>query len=1557
MRMLNQEKSTNNSDQQPQLSEGQREDSHKIPDAMRMLNQEKSASSFSQGSADTNQQQQNQHQPIGAESTPDNHKPPPITHHDTPAAPPSPSPDTDNNPATPPPNRTDDQQQATELATGANQTPQKTATDTQPPEQGITDPQQDPPAEIHQRLQAPAAAPRSSQPEHSAAEQGEPATDLATDPAPDNDNTALPAGEQETNEGQPASPDPAQNEASQKNDIPSENDSEAREEAKGTEQVTNETNDDVAQARTNEQDQQATPESDPESSPPGPPNQSGQPNSEQGTQDDNLADTPEKPNHTPLPSDTDTRDKDTSEESGESNTENPLQQISEKTNTPTEDDTTPLEDKDTITQSGTDATSDESDPDSQLNDNLERPENPRDLARPQDQLDTCGDPIDVASGNVVMHQTDVELAGTLPLILTRTHVSSYQAGRSFGPSWASTLDQRLKIDDEGACYASADGMVLVYPPTAAGIPILPVEGPRWPLTRINTGTYTITDPQHGHTLHFTTTTPNNPILPLTAITDRNQHRIDLDRTPEGTLTQIRHSGGYRITVDTTHHRITALHLANPNTGSRQTLIRYTYNSNNHLTEVINSSGLPLRFTYDTHGRMTSWQDRNDTQYRYTYNIHGRCIHTTGPNGYMNATLTYDLDNRTTIVTNSLGHVTTYHLNHLGQLTHHIDPLSGVTASEWDRYDRLLTRTDPLGRATRYTYDHTGNLVEIIRPDGSHTTATYNNLQQPTRITDYDGAIWQRDYDLQGNLTTITNPLGATTTYAYDQQGHLTTTTDALGNTHHIDTNPTGLPITIINPDAATTRFTRDRFGRITTITDPVGGTTRLGWTVEGKLAWRILPDGATERWAYDGEGNLAEHLNPAGYLTRTHYTHFDLPAVQTSPDEARLEFGYDTELHLTTVTNPQGSVWRYDYDPTGNLTREIDFNGRVLTYTHDAAGQLTQRTNGINQTTHYTRDLLGNIIEQRSIDTIATFSYDPVGRVVGATNADANLILHRDLLGQVIAETCNGRTLTSTYDPVGCRTHRRTPTGAESTWEYNTNGQPITLHTTGHTLHFNYDPAGREIERCLGIDVMLAQTWDANHQLRSQTITAGATVPGQSESARQTRLIQHRTYTYRPDGYPTSINDHLTGTRRFKLDPTGRITTVHGSGWTEQYAYDPAGNITHATWPTPPQANLADADTQGWREYSGTLIRRAGNIHYHHDTQGRIIMRQHKHLSAKPQTWHYTWNSDDRLIAVTTPDRQHWRYHYDPLGRRITKQCLGDDETSVLEKVDFTWDRAVLAEQTHTNYQPEDSNAVYSRTTSWEWEPGTFRLISQTERVPLRDAPQEWVDEQFYAIVADLVGTPTEMVNSEGTIAWHPRTTLWGLTFFPGPSSVKCPLRFPGQYHDSETQLHYNYFRYYDSTTGCYQTGDPIGLRGGNNPHMYVHNPFYFIDPLGQAPCGTWVDSGGVVRSVDDVPSIIWREGELNPSNVRRGPDSLSFRDSLSNPVPTPEGMQPVFRREAYAIDTSQLPPGSVRPDGAFGSKTTPPGHVTVNLASDAKEAAKILKLAEISILRQKFPR
>ena len=54
---------------------------------------------------------------------------------------------------------------------------------------------------------------------------------------------------------------------------------------------------------------------------------------------------------------------------------------------------------------------------------------------------------------------------------------------------------------------------------------------------------------------------------------------------------------------------------------------------------------------------------------------------------------------------------------------------------------------------------------------------------------------------------------------------------------------------------------------------------------------------------------------------------------------------------------------------------------------------------------------------------------------------------------------------------------------------------------------------------------------------------------------------------------------------------------------------------------------------------------------------------------------------------------------------------------------------------------------------------------------------------------------------------------------------------------DKETNLFYNYFRYYDPQLGRYPTFDPLGLAAGINGYVYVDNqPTRYIDPYGLNP-------------------------------------------------------------------------------------------------------------------------
>ncbi|MDH6128125.1 DUF6531 domain-containing protein [Kitasatospora sp. GP82] len=1065
---------------------------------------------------------------------------------------------------------------------------------------------------------------------------------------------------------------------------------------------------------------------------------------------------------------------------------------------------------------------------------------PRETAKPISTRVTRSDPVDIASGEMLLAQTDVELGGALPLLLTRTHISSYRVGGWFGPSWASTLDQRVELDAEGALFAAEDGMVLHYPAPDPDEPVLALEGPRFQLERDpESGTaLRITDPRAGVTRYFDLPPGAQPdasgtlYLPLVALTDRNGHRIEILYTDSGTPVEVRHSGGYRIAVDTADSRITGFRLlgAGPEYGpdaDALPLVGFGYDGNGNLAEVVNSSGQPGRFTYDGQARITSWTDRNQRRYRYLYDRAGRCVQTRGDGGFLDAVFAYNTEQRTTTVRDSLGNSTVYQLNELGQSVMETDPLGHTVHRAWDRYDRPLSRTDTLGRTVSFEFDIDGNPAAVTRPDGSRTTIVHNELYLPVHHVGPDGATWSYAYDDCGNPTEVGDPTGAVTRYGYDEQGHLATVTDGSGGTTLVRCDAAGLPVQVSDSLGGTRTTVRDAFGRPVEVVDAVGGLTRTTWTPEGLPLSRTGPDGAVERWEWDGEGNLLRHTDALGAVTVHTYTYFDLPASRTDPDGSRYTFEYDTELRLTRVTNPQGLHWDYTYDALGNPLSETDFDGRTLRYEYDAGGQLTARVGALGQRTTFSRDVLGRILSKDVDGTVTRYTFDSTGRLRSADSPTS--VLERGFGPDGTAvETVDGRTLTVRYDAQGRRTARRTPAGVESSWTYDGEGNPADLGFAGKHLSFTWDAAGRETSRRWGSEVSLRQTWDGANRLTSQLLeldAADGSAPG--AGAPGGRIVQRRGYTYRSGGGLCGIDDHLAGPRAFTLDAVGRVTAVTARGWTESYAYDASGNLADARWPASP----ANSGAVGPRSYSGTELTRAGSVHYTYDGAGRVTTRQKTGGASGSERWTYTWDAEDRLVAVTAPDGQLWRYSYDPLGRRTAKLRIAEDGTTVLERTDFTWDGPNLCEQTtHAPHLPGP------HTLTWEHD-GHYPLAQAETIVTGADASRNETSRRFFAIVTDLVGTPTELVDTSGGIAWRARTTLWGATTWPSGSSTYTPLRFPGQYFDPETRLHYNVNRYYDPETARYTSPDPLGLEPSPNPANYVVNPHTWLDPLGLAMC------------------------------------------------------------------------------------------------------------------------
>ena len=141
----------------------------------------------------------------------------------------------------------------------------------------------------------------------------------------------------------------------------------------------------------------------------------------------------------------------------------------------------------------------------------------------------------------------------------------------------------------------------------------------------------------------------------------------------------------------------------------------------------------------------------------------------------------------------------------------------------------------------------------------------------------------------------------------------------------------------------------------------------------------------------------------------------------------------------------------------------------------------------------------------------------------------------------------------------------------------------------------------------------------------------------------------------------------------------------------------------------------------------------------------------------------------------------------------------------------------------------------------------------------------------IYYIEANHLGTPRLITSAIQQVRWHWESAPFGDTL-PNENpqnsgAFTFNLRFPGQYYDAESGLHYNYFRDYDPKTGRYIQSDPIGLEGEINTYAYVlDNPISFKDPLGlQAYTGQ--------KPPENIPGGPWTPKPASPPGTFMGPE------------------------------------------------------------------------------------
>jgi RHS repeat-associated protein len=146
----------------------------------------------------------------------------------------------------------------------------------------------------------------------------------------------------------------------------------------------------------------------------------------------------------------------------------------------------------------------------------------------------------------------------------------------------------------------------------------------------------------------------------------------------------------------------------------------------------------------------------------------------------------------------------------------------------------------------------------------------------------------------------------------------------------------------------------------------------------------------------------------------------------------------------------------------------------------------------------------------------------------------------------------------------------------------------------------------------------------------------------------------------------------------------------------------------------------------------------------------------------------------------------------------------------------------------------------------------------------------------LHFVHADHLNTPRVVTNEPQQVVWRWENTE---PFGKSPpeedpdgdgQGFAFNLRFPGQYFDGETGLHYNYFRDYDPQTGRYLQSDPIGLSGGPNTYLYVlANPLALSDRKGLM--GGGANPPGRTKPVCEGRWSMkgWKRSAINPVGIQ----------------------------------------------------------------------------------------
>jgi RHS repeat-associated protein len=823
------------------------------------------------------------------------------------------------------------------------------------------------------------------------------------------------------------------------------------------------------------------------------------------------------------------------------------------------------------------------------------------------------------------------------------------------------------------------------------------------------------------------------------------------------------------------------------------ITRYAYDSLENRTQIINALGHVTQIT--------------------SHDAAGRPLTIIDPNG-VTTTLAYDARGR--LKTSALaGATTVFDYDGVGNLTGITLPTGVRLTYRYDAARRLTAIEDGLGNRIDYVLDAAGNRKEQKIRDGSGMlryarTQVFDELSRLRTVVGLDGS--QRlDYDANGNLAGAQDGRGNPTRHAFDSLGRLERTTDAL---------------------QGQTRYTYDGQDRLTSVTDPNGHITRYHYDGLGNLVRLESPDTGTTTYTYDEAGNRLSQSDANGKVTTYAYDALNrLTSIRYASDpsqnvtlyydEPDASFGID---RLTRLVGPVGVTF-YSYTARGELATEsrlIGGRSYVVRYGYDEAGALSSVTYPSGRVVSFTRDAAGQISSMTTtkdgeVKTLASgVRHLPFGPIEGLSfgnglsldrQYDSNYRIRQISIGSAlgrgysyygnddIASILDGLGVSQSfdYDPLRHLSHASGGYGT-LTYSYDALGNRLGQTHDGSSTSYEIDPGSNRLE---AISSGERYTYDGN----GNTLTKGNLSFGYDG---MNRLV--------------GVSQNGSEIARYRYNALSQRVMKTYAGKSTVYLYDQAGQLLAEVDAATGESNFEYVYLEGAplaiSAQAKDRYRLAGRGER---SQGQAVLTVH--LDSR------------RLVleeggAVTFDvliDERDWRASALSGGQQIRFSHRLEDRSSLTGEISIN---AALeaAAQIRVLDKPPGGKGKPRR-----------------GRYSLSGGPS---GQGLYFIHTDHLATPQALTDEAGQIVWQASYGPFGEAQLTA-AQLPFNLRFPGQYFDQETGLHYNWHRYYDPQTGRYITSDPIGLSGGLNTYVYVHgNPLRWIDPLG-LDATLWNNTGG----------------------------------------------------------------------------------------------------------------